>query len=356
MARMLGLQVGAMRGNVNQGISPCPSCGAERRSRRDRRGPIGIRPDDRGWRCHRCDAHGNAVNLAAWVLLGAYKPPDSDWRRLQARCAEAGLCDAPFDPSPHSPFFSARRSPRRCEEHWRVSQRPPAAIRPPVAEVRDLWQACRSVTSDEEVAAWLVARGLEPENCAAWDLVRALPSELSLPGWARFGRPWTQSGHRVIIPMYGPQGALETLHARALAPRDPKGRDKAASPKGAQVAGTIMADRRGLQLLASDDTLAPTLSTYKTHTLVHPATLIIAEGVPDFLTWATHYHAEPDAPAVFGIIAGSWSDAIAERIPDGTRVMVRAHDDKAGHKYAQRIADTLRDRCRVFCRAVKDGT
>lgn len=79
------------------------------------------------------------------------------------------------------------------------------------------------------------------------------------------------------------------------------------------------------------------------------ATVLIAEGVPDFLTWATH----SEAYAVFGVIAGSWMSAFAECIPSDVRVLIRTHDDDAGHKYAQQIGETLRDRCQVFCRAKK---
>lgn len=359
VARTLGLQVGGAHGNVNQGISPCPSCGAEKRGSRDRRGPVGIRPDDRGWRCHRCDAHGDPVNLAAWVLLGEYKPTGSRWRELQSSCADAGLCDWPAESTGsfrHRVHQGRRKSPARvCSDSKRIGptrRATSAPIRPPAAEVQALWEDCRPVTSDSDVAAWLIGRGLEPEICAECDVVRALPARARLPEWAQFGRPWTHSSHRVIIPMYGPGGQLETVHARALSPRDHKGRDKAASPKGAQVAGTIMADRNGLDLLRAASATSTTQTTYTLASARGSATptILIAEGVPDFLTWTTQYAGDQNGPAVLGIIAGSWNDELAGRIPDGARVLIRTHDDKAGHKYAQRIGTTLRDRCQVFCR------
>lgn len=345
VALALGLQVVGVSGNVNRGISPCPSCGAEKRGRRDRRGPIGIRPDDLGWRCHRCDAHGGPVNLASWVLQGSYKPNGTRWRELHSSCAELGLCDSPKEPGLRVLRGFRGSSPRTCSSRKPRPRMPdlravPEPIRPPEQEVQNLWQACMPVNRDAEVADWLVSRGLEPEACAAQDVVRALPVSISPPSWATFGQPWTQSGHRVIAPMFGPQGNMETLHARSLRPRDPKGRDKAASPKGAQVAGTIMANRKGLELLRRPKECGK--ETFD-------ATVLIAEGVPDFLTWATH----TEAYAVFGVIAGSWNGAFAERIPRDARVLIRTHDDKAGHKYAQQIGETLRDRCLVFCRAKK---
>lgn len=345
VALALGLQIVGLSSNINRGISPCPSCGAERRGRRDRRGPIGIRPDDLGWRCHRCDAHGDPVNLASWVLQGSYKPNGARWRELHSNCAALGLCDAPYEPgmrivrgykgSASRAYLS--RKPRPCLPELRAV---PSPIRPPALEVRSLWEACTPVTIDIEVTNWLVGRALEPKKCAMEDVVRALPSGLEPPDWAVFGRPWNQSGHRVIVPMYGPEGELETLHARALRPRDPKGRDKAASPKGAQVAGTIMANNVGLDLLRRTE--GQGIEAFN-------AMVLIAEGVPDFLTWATH----TEVYAVFGVIAGSWTDAFAECIPRDVRVLIRTHDDDTGHKYAQQIGETLRDRCQVFCRAKK---
>jgi hypothetical protein len=137
----------------------------------------------------------------------------------------------------------------------------------------------------------------------------------------------------VIVPLYGARGALESLHARSLAPREANGRDKAASPAGAEVRGLVMADTTGVAMLRGEHV---------------PARLMIAEGVPDWLTWATRYSdADEDAPALLGVIAGSWTEAIAERVPSGVRVAVRTHRDNAGAKYADRICASLGARCVV---------
>jgi len=101
-----------------------------------------------------------------------------------------------------------------------------------------------------------------------------------------------------------------------------------------------MANKKGLELLRRTNVRA---------TEAFSTTVLITEGVPDFLTWATH----TDAYVTFGIIAGSWIRGFAECIPPDVRVLIRTHDDDAGHKYAQRIGETLRDRCQVFCRAKK---
>lgn len=78
----------------------------------------------------------------------------------------------------------------------------------------------------------------------------------------------------------------------------------------------------------------------------------MCEGVPDWLTWATGYSdGDEDAPAVLGLIPGSWSRELAERIRDGARVVIRQHPDAAGRGYASTITAFLASRCDVRVRA-----
>jgi len=73
--------------------------------------------------------------------------------------------------------------------------------------------------------------------------------------------------------------------------------------------------------------------------------VVISEGLPDFLSWATNYSdADTDAPAVFGVTSGSWTPELAARIPDGCRVLIATHLDKAGDRYAEKITATFQSR------------
>jgi hypothetical protein len=205
-------------------------------------------------------------------------------------------------------------------------------------EVEGLWAACGAVYDDCELAAALRRRGLEPADVTDRDLARALPAR-ALPRWARFARKsWGELGNRLIVPMYDAGGRLASLHARYIGdePRDlaPKG----LSPLGGRIAGTIMADALGRTLLASRE--APAFWAERV--------VLIEEGVPDFLTVATHYGDDENAPAVLGVLAGSWTREIATRIPDACRVVVRTHTDSAGAKYAAAIGSSLIGRCEVF--------
>ena len=339
------------------GAGPCPSCGAERRhpSRRDRRGALGFTPDGQGWRCFQCDAHGDAVGLVALATLGR-KPAAGDreaWREVRVRAAAVGLCEPD------------NRGTRQST-NVRTLPRPPPPVppapprRPPPAEVATLWNACRPVTTDPEVRAWLEGRRLDAGAVEDLDLVRALPADLedssgfqsaadlarprrapSLPSWARFaGLPWNLApqGFRAVFPLFGAGGALESVRVRALRPEAVNGSDKAGAAAGFEVRGLVLADGLTRRLLASDADAAE---------LVRANGLVVLEGEPDFLTWATRWGeaGAAKAPAVLGLVSGSWCAELAERVPSGTRVFVRTHLDDAGERYARQVIETLTGRC-----------
>jgi hypothetical protein len=94
------------------------------------------------------------------------------------------------------------------------------------------------------------------------------------------------------------------------------------------VVGTVYANRTARAMLA-----------HRT-----PADVVIAEGGPDWLTWA-HLDA---ARAVFGVYAGGWGESIGERIPDGVRAALRTHADEGGRKLAEAVRRTLTGRCALY--------
>lgn len=220
--------------------------------------------------------------------------------------------------------------------------------RPPGGEVAALWEASGPVCDDSEVDAWLLARGLDPLAVTDFDLCRALPGG-ALPGWARYrGKPWGEIWHRALFPMYSAAGILESFHTRAI---DEPAVKAAGIPKALAPSGNDSAGRRfGVKGLVFADPLARLLLQtgeaprwWEGEHLV-----IVAEGEPNWMTWATRYSdADKDAPAVFGVIAGSWNEEIAARVPGGCRVSVRTDADAAGQKYADKICRTLAGRCRV---------
>lgn len=333
VAELLGLTV--ERGSFR----PCPVCVAKARGSTDKRGPVGLRPDGRGWRCHRCQADGDAVALVAARVLGKPKPegPD-DWAAVRAWCASAGLCEG----------RTAGAAPRVALRPLPAPRPPAPPVRVPPAELLALWNgATAPVSTVPEVAAFLARRKLDAAEVERRELARAIVAGERLPAWARFkGRPWTESGHRLLVGLYDARGELVSVQARSILADVPKG-EKAGNPApvldeaatraaGAEVwtrfqlGGAVMADARGLALLRGSFPI--------------PREVWIAEGVPDFLTLGVRWPDAATAPAVLGIVEGAWRPELAARIPQGARVVVVTDHDANGDRYAQGIAATLAGR------------
>lgn len=306
-------------------LAPCPSCGERTRGKIDARiGALFLVHQGRRWRCGRCKAGGDALDLVALVQFS--RPCDNDappevhqW--VRGWFASRGWCEA--DAS--------------GPEVERVIVRPPA-LQPertpaPPAEVAELWERSDRVSDSSIVQDWLRSRALDPGFVEDRDLCRVLPGG-PLPAWARHWR--SSKPCPVLLPLYGADGSLVGLQGRRV---------DGAQPKSVAAAGVrrvgVYADATGIALLRWG---------------ARPAwwegkLVIIAEGEPDFLTWATHYHEGPDAPAVLGIPgAGGWAAEIAARVPAGLVVAVRTHDDSDGHKYARLVTRDLRERCDVRTR------
>jgi hypothetical protein len=218
---------------------------------------------------------------------------------------------------------------------------------PPPGEVANLWEGCRTVTSDPEVSGWLRSRVLDPGTTEERDLARALPPNAAVPRWAFIQRhSWAEAGYRCILPLRDATGVLRSVRARRVGGGDGP---KAVPPTGFRVRGLVMVDALGCLLLETGR--PPDLWPE-----AHPLRVVVTEGEPDFLTWATRFtDADETSPAVVGISSGSWTDAIAARIPNGARVVIRTHHDDAGERYALAIQATLRGRPCVVVRGGARG-
>ena len=370
--RMVAVVLGLSPGRSSS-WGPCPACGADRRTTSDasdRRGPIGVRGDDRGWHCHRCDASGDAVGLVAAVAIGTPRPTGSDqWRTVRDLAALRGLTAAFDDPGARAPMRAVPPPTAHVEAE-------PDRPAPPLDEVADLWALARPIDEVDDVAAWMRGRKLDPVAARTLDLLRAYPyvaelaariEALAVEGRglgyeradayavaARFcGRsPWQQGPYatawayyyRALLPTFGPMGDLVGLRARwTHADAAPKGA-KATSGTGVRAVG-VLADPVGRWLLAR----GPTARADDVATLPDgsPAPwdgrVIVVEGEPSFLGVATSPALWRDGKraAVFGVYAGAWTDAHGARIPVRAKVVIATDADGPGDRYAVKVAASL---------------
>src|SRR5262249_22559024 len=108
------------------------------------------------------------------------------------------------------------------------------------------------------------------------------------------------------------------------------------TPAGYKMGGLVMAEGLALQVLQRGSW----------PDWCRKRQLVVVEGEPDFLTRVSMYSdADEDAPAVMGVMSGSWTAEMAARVPDGTEVIIRTDNDSAGETYAEKIIASLTGRC-----------
>jgi hypothetical protein len=180
------------------------------------------------------------------------------------------------------------------------------------------------ITDDRAAAEYLRGRGIDPALVDDRELARSIPPNATMPAWAFLRGPWTSTGYRLLLPLWGADGRLATLHTRNLVGADPKG----AMPAGYEVSGSVFADAAGVRMLENGELFGH---------------LWLVEGATDFLKTATSWTDEADT-AVLGIVSGSWTADIAARVPDGAHVVVAVHHDEAGERYVAKIVTSLASR------------
>ncbi len=216
------------------------------------------------------------------------------------------------------------------ERSGRTAEEDIAALKARIVELKK---------GEAEIESYLRGRGFDPGRVAQSNLARALPVAAAVPSWAWFGqRTWAETGHRLLVPLYGPTGAMESLRARAVTSTDAPSK---LAPKGYEVRGLVTADTLGRELLRTGELPSwwPPEQTLQTW---------VTEGETDFLAMAVRWMDSTDTiRAVLGVMAGSWTPEcpdVAARIPDGSVVVVATDPDDAGDEYAEQIRKTLAGR------------
>ena len=267
-------------------------------------------------RCFSCGYSADAIGLVATVR--SLQARGKDFVLALSEAAElAGMLD-----TAESLRAGKQPPPRLVKAPARL---PPKPL-PPIEEIKRLWRECVPVADDAQCSAYLEARGLDPAKCPA----RAITRNQQLPWWARYrgempkALSWFETGHRIILPTVDHQGIWRSVRAMRLTPEDPK----RLPPTGFLAAGLVLANREAILMLRGES---------------KPERVIVAEGEPDWLTWASRRD-----DACLGIVSGAWSQALAQRIPSGVNVVLRVHGDQAGDSYADKIQRSLAGRCRLW--------
>lgn len=265
------------------------------------------------WKCHSCQASGDVLTLIA--ARNSLTMRGDDFKQVLILAAEMG--------GMHSLVAELESGERR--ERTAMLPRPeptpePEREYPPRAEVDAMWAAGTQL--DEAAIAWATSRGLDPAQIG--EFARSLPTNAELPRWASYrGQTWIKTGHRVVVPVFDPEGNMRSVRAIRVTNGDSP---KRLPPGGFKAAGLVMACEAALAMFRG--TFAP-------------QRVLIVEGEPDFLTAATV--SMDGVCARIGITSGSWSSAFAARVPPKARVYLGTHDDPTGEKYATAIALTLPD-------------
>lgn len=311
-----------------------PSCSV----RRGKDGTIQVR-------CFSCDFGGDALALVA--AARGLDPRHQFGAVLveAARLAGYSLEAPPGEGRPRFPEPSPASQPGLPPLAAHEPGSSPGGLPPPTPpeppaypdalEVAGVWSAAGTVEGDDQARAYLAGRAIDPKLVEAFDLARVLPVDFAGPSWARCqGKPWAAAGHRLLVPMFDAHGALRSVRAWRL--EGSGDGPKRVAPAGKAMAGLIMANPIARKLLKTG--VAPPGGLLD---------VVITEGEPDFLTHATRSQGAT-VPAVLGVVASAWSPAVAERLPDDVRIVIRTHRDAAGDRYAADIRSSMSGRVPVL--------
>mgnify|MGYP003150244165 CR=1 FL=1 len=298
VAQRLGLQ--SLKSNS---WGPCPNCKALERGSKDKRGTIGLRTDNKGWKCHRCDAGGSGIDLVSFYIGG-------------------------------SKFSSLNQLDKKKVQVWfegeindgaKVYEEPPKlrGSRPPIGEVHSLWKSSfklNEVDKNDTAISFLKTRNLNLGALSKSGVARITPerSQHQWPSWWPSGRSqlW-----RVIVPAFDETGQFVSLHGRAVQP--PSSGPKTLWPKGFEAKGLFMPNRYAVKMLRGQ--------------AVDLDGLFFVEGLTDFMKCSAEVEDLNINLAVLAGTSGSFSSVSKLNIPKNLKIYIGTDPDEQGKEYANKI-------------------
>lgn len=259
-------------------------------------------------RCFACDWSTDALGLIAAVRGWSLRVAD-DFRETLAEGANiAGLLSLEAEIRDGRPVPDRPRVPPP-----KPRPEPPY---PSVDEVNDLWRHAALPGDDAESSRYLVGRKIDPIAVGERGLARAIRSPL--PPWATYGaKNWIDTGHRLVVRAFDAHGVARGVRAIQVRTNEPP---KRLPPAGRKAKGLALVNRAACDVLRGATC----------------GRVVIVEGEPDFLSWGVLTE-EP----LIGLVSGAWNDSFAAAIPRDCRVILRTHEDEAGERYAQEVAESL---------------
>lgn len=315
LCEKLGLTRGAKRQAGRGALVCCPVHGE-----RDPSCSVTVGPDGTiRVRCFACDFSGDALGLVAQVRGLSTR---TAFAEVLAEAAElAGLISLAYD-------LRQGRPPREYEPPPPPEPRPEPEY-PPGDEVQALWESAGPVSRDQDCAATLIGRRIDPSVAREQNLVRAIGRGSAMPPWAtKGGRSWLETGHRILLRVWDASGVCRSVRAWRTKSGD-ETLPKRLPPAGRRSSGLVLANRPAVGMLLGR---------------TRPREVVIVEGEPDWLVWSTR---DPGVPVV-GVGSGWWTAEHAARIPNDADVWIRTHTDAAGERYAAHVAETIGDRCAIW--------
>lgn len=260
---------------------PCPA-------KCEGRTPLPVYSGGEGWRCQRCDARGDAVDLVSYALHGARFRALNPDQKDTVRAWFGAPARADYTPAPAPP-----------------------PVRPSPEALHAFWSACGPI--DVDSAAFLRGRGLDPAALAPW--ARSVRPSHEAPFWpGGRSRVW-----RLVTPGWsiGPGGEHEmaNVHARAIV--DPGERPKTLWGKGLPSSGVVMWNG-----VRPEDACL----------------VFVAEGVTDF--WTACAAGLRDT-CIYGATSGGFGALARIRLRPWVSVVVAPDGDAAGDAYMDQIRTAL---------------
>jgi len=305
IANRLGLQ-----SRKNNSFAPCPGCGSVTRGSKDTRGPIGIRGDDKGWKCHRCGIGGSGIDMVSVRLCGTkFSEADS------------------FNKKRVETWFDIK-----IEQGVPINDTPKRirGKRPPRNEVHHLWKSSLKLNEldhDDEALQFLKSRHLNLEALSKSGVVRITPDRknISWPVWWPAGRSpmW-----RVIAPAFNENGEFVSLHGRAVG--IPKAGPKTLWPKGFEAKGLFMPNRYAVKMIRGEE--------------ADIDGVLFVEGITDFMKCSAEVEDQNLKIAVLGGTSGSFGIVSKLKISKKTKIYIGTDPDEKGREYASTIKLQLGDR------------